>query len=354
MSTSATKSARGFVSLRVKLVIGFTVIFTPVFAASYFWFYQYTTQVATYQITNDLLNTVNGAVQGMDITGFQTLYQQESTNNPNCPPAGSGNDVGGYYPTNQLYWDHVNWLHAVQAVQPQTRIYTYIKGTRPGEIIAIGSTGVFRTPRGGFKFCERYTATTGIYSGLTQRTDRWTPYHDSFGNWITTYEPIKDKTGAIVGGIGVDIPVDYVNQVRGDIQSTGTIAFVVSYLLVFALVNIAANVLTRPVVALTKVASEIGEGKYDQDVQSLFAKSLPDEIDTLTRVIDFMVGKVAEREQKLKERVHELEIRLDTHSLNREVQSIVEGDFFQDLQAKAKAIRESKSKPPADKTEDKS
>ncbi|MBK8783288.1 MAG: hypothetical protein IPO22_16125 [Anaerolineales bacterium] len=48
---------------------------------------------------------------------------------------------------NPLYIEHENWLLAVQQIEPQTRIYTYINGIDEGEIIAIGSTGYFREPR---------------------------------------------------------------------------------------------------------------------------------------------------------------------------------------------------------------
>jgi hypothetical protein len=53
-----------------------------------------------------------------------------------------------------------------------------------------------------------------------------------------------------------------------------------------------------------------------------------------------MVGKVAQREQKLKQQVAELQIMIDESKRQEQVQEIVDTDFFRDLQAKARTMRE--------------
>jgi hypothetical protein len=171
---------------------------------------------------------------------FVKLYEEESTDNPMCPPekptADTPKEENGYYPEeNPLYMAHENWLLAVQQIEPQTRIYTYIKGIEEGEVIAIGSTGYFREPRGGFRFCQRYTSTSSnIYNGLTAQVDAWTPYTDSFGSWITSYTPIIDDNGNAIGAIGIDIEASYIKEVRDNILRNGAIAFVLSYILIFS------------------------------------------------------------------------------------------------------------------------
>jgi HAMP domain-containing protein len=328
-----------FFSLRLKIWLGFVLIFTPVFVASYYWFYQYTSQSVLQNISENLGNTIEGAVKEMDVDNFVALYQEESASNPNCPPALDAQE-NGYYPENPRYLAHVNWLRTVQSIEPNTRIYTYIKGPEPQEIIAIGSTGYFRTPRGGFKFCERYTSkTTRIYEGLSYRVDVRKVYTDKYGSWITTYMPIANKDGQIVGAIGVDLAADYVNKVKNDILRSGAIAFVLSYLAIFFLIYYASGVVTRPLIRLTSVAEQIGLGNYKQEFPAGNAK-IKDEIDTLTDVFRVMVEKVYQRERSLRERVQQLEIMIDESKRARSVQEIVESDFFQELQAKVKTIRE--------------
>lgn len=339
---TAKKSAGRFLSLRVKIWIGFILIFTPVFVASYYWFYQYTNARVFQTITEDLEDTLDGALKGINKENFMRLYQEESTDNPMCPPA-LGAEENGYYPEdNPLYMEHENWLYAVQQVEPGTRIYTYIKGIEPGEVIAIGSTGYFREPRGGFRFCQRYTPTESrIYDGLLGRVDVWKPYTDSFGTWITTYAPIENDAGEVVGAIGVDISADYVKEVRDGILVSGAIAFLLSYAAIFFLVYWLSGLLTRPIVGLAGVAKEIGEGDYSHEWKEDDNKrGLRDEIDTLTSVFKVMVDKVAQREQKLRARVQQLEIMVDKSKLDKQVKEIVESDFFQDLQSKVKGMRD--------------
>ncbi|NWF64335.1 MAG: HAMP domain-containing protein [Chloroflexi bacterium] len=343
--TEPQKQTRRFFSLRLKIWIGFILIFTPVFVASYYWFFEYTTQRVFQTVTDDLQETISGAITGMDKAGFQTLYAEESTNNPLCPPKKDApKEENGYYPEeNALYIEHVNWLKKVQDIEPQTRIYTYIKGIDEGEIIAIGSTGYFRNPRGGFRFCQRYTSTSSrIYQGLTIQTNAWESYKDDFGTWITTYAPIPDENGNIIGAIGVDIEASYVDEVRNEILTNGTLAFVASYVLIFLLVFWLSGFLTRPIVGLAQVAKEIGEGDYTHDWSNVAAgaKNYRDEIDTLTEVFQVMVGKVKEREQSLRARVQQLEIMIDRSKLTKQVNEIVESDFFQDLQSKVKSMRD--------------
>jgi HAMP domain-containing protein len=330
-----------YLSLRIKIWIGFTLIFTPVFVASYIWFYLYTTQKVLNNISASLVDTVEGAVKGMDVNSFVNLYEEEKANNPLCSP--STGEARGYYPNNDTtpYWEHVKWLATVSSVVPQARLYTYVKGDKPGEIIAIGSSGALWTPPAGFSFCYSYISeTTRIYEGLSHRVDSWKPYKDPYGEWITTYMPIPDKEGKIIGAIGVDISASYVRDVQYGIKLYGLIAFAGSYLLIFILVYIMSGVVTRPLISLAHVSADIGEGKYDQNLGTLYQIGpFEDEIDTLTKTFEIMIDKVALREQNLRARVQQLEIMVDKSKLDKQVQEIVESDFFQDLRSKVQDMR---------------
>jgi len=52
-----------------------------------------------------------------------------------------------------------------------------------------------------------------------------------------------------------------------------------------------------------------------------------------------MSDEVYAREQRLKQQVQDLKIEINERQRRQEVSEIVETDFFQDLQAKARAIR---------------
>ena len=92
--------------------------------------------------------------------------------------------------------------------------------------------------------------------------------------------------------------------------------------------------------AISTVSEEIGEGKYKRDLESLGSHSRwNDEIDTLSDTIKIMISKVAEREKKLRKRVSQLEIIVDSTQRDLEVKKITESDFFQELKAKSKDMR---------------
>ena len=93
-------------------------------------------------------------------------------------------------------------------------------------------------------------------------------YTDEFGSWISTYVPLKNKSGEIVAMLGLDFEADYVNEVKQGIRSTMLIAFGVTYGSLFILVYVISGVFTKPLVGLTKVAKEIGGGNYNPE--SLF------------------------------------------------------------------------------------
>jgi hypothetical protein len=57
-----------------------------------------------------------------------------------------------------------------------------------------------------------------------------------------------------------------------------------------------------------------------------------------------MAHEVYAREQQLKQQVTELKIQIDQVKKETAVKEIVESDFFNDLQAKAAALREERAK----------
>jgi len=348
MESEVNKPQRRYVSLRVKIWIGFILIFTPVFIGSYYWFSLYTTERVFKTISDKLVDTITGAEQAMDVDSFVALYKDQSTSNSLCSPETGVAD--GYYPEDDpRYIAHENWLRTVQQIASSAapddpsniRIYTYVKGPGPGDVVGIGSTGYFRNPRGGFKFCEMYNSNgrTQIADGLDRRVDRWDIYSDDYGSWITTYQPITDDNGQNVGAIAVDMPASYVEEVRLGILKTGALAFIISYVLIFVLVYWLSGLLTRPIVDLAGVAKDIGEGNYEQDWSGIIRGSLRDEIDTLSTVFRSMVEKVAEREKTLRERVAQLEIMIDRSKLETQVNEIVDSDFFKDLSSNVQEMR---------------
>ncbi|HEX9926221.1 MAG TPA: histidine kinase, partial [Anaerolineae bacterium] len=63
----------------------------------------------------------------------------------------------------------------------------------------------------------------------------------------------------------------------------------------------------------------------------------------LARVFQRMANEVHTREQRLKQQVHQLRIKIDSKKQEQQVAEITETDFFQALEAKASQLRQSMS-----------
>ncbi len=330
--TTEKKPAR-FLSIRVKLLVGFTLIFTLVFALAYYWFYTYATQVAMNQISDDLVNTLQATAAGLDGDAMVALAE---TGQPNA--AGFSNDP--------RYIQRLDYLDSIHRIEPRAWPYSYVKGTEPNQVIFVADLWArYDITRAGH-FLEKYTSEGPMYDGLTSLQVDTNPYTDQWGSWISAWMPVKDSNGNDVGGVGIDFRADYVFQVQKGIRDSVVVAFTVTYLALFVLVYLASRAIASPIVTLTEIAERIGEGDYEQDLSHLTRTRFPDEIAKLASVFEIMVGKVYQREQSLRREVEELRIMIDESKKKEQVQEIVDSEFFVDLKERAREMRNRSHKRP--------
>ncbi len=329
-----------FVGVTTKLVIGFTLVFTIIFGLSYYWFYTFTSDVALTRVQDDLRDTLVGLVAGVDVEPLKGLIAE-----------GEVREDG--YTDDQRYWDHVQWLYAVNSIEPRAYTYSFVPGKTEDEIIYVGSFGALWEEPAGRTFlysCVVGQAGCNIEGNLRAIQTR-APYYeneiyqDEFsktygGGWISGYAPVFDDAGELVIVVGVDFRADYVLEVQRNIIDNVAFAFLVTYSALFLLVFIVARRFARPIRRLTEAAEEIGHGNYGYDFSPLMKAHVKDEISILSGVFADMAGKVYQREETLKRQVQELRIEIDEAKACRQVREIVESDAFEDIRAKAKAMRE--------------
>lgn len=278
---------RWFVSLRIKLLVGFTLLFSAAFSAAYYWFYTYATASALQRVQEELVNTLHGAAAGVDGDELGALYTED------VPLRADG------YTDDPRYWRQVAWLDRVHQIEPRAEPYTYIKGEQPKELIFITSAGAMRDPPFGAKFLEHYIANNPApnYQGLVTTTLE-PAYTDKFGYWISGYTPIYDSQGNVVAAIGVDFQADYVDQVQAGIRRSVILAFAATYVTLILLVYLVSRAFTAPIIRLTRAAQHISEGAYEQGVNELAANRaldpVPDEIEGLAAVFQNMVDRVSD------------------------------------------------------------
>lgn len=368
--------------LSTKLILGFTVLFMLVFGGAYYWFLNYSVDVARRGVIQDLAGTLIGLDHETNGATFRALTTDAEARSDG-------------YTDDPRYWNHVRTLANVKEYElGRTGLYSFAPGETPDSVIYIGSAGAILEPPSGVRFREvgfngrplRSTSTSPLnldanlralggtcddltYSAVSQRMVTslgrscisvdlgeepglfgylTTPfgYTDEFGTWISGYVALHDNEGAIVGAIGMDFDATYVNDVRQAILDNTLIAFSITYIVLFLLVYLVANTLTRPLRRLSRVTEAIGAGNYDQSDAIAIAtgQMWRDEIGVLADRIIEMAAKIYTRETKLKLEVQQLRIEIDEVRASQQVEEIVETDFFADLTRKAQQIRAQRNK----------
>ncbi|KAF3890944.1 DUF3365 domain-containing protein [Tolypothrix bouteillei VB521301] len=127
--------------------------------------------------------------------------------------------------------------------------------------------------------------------------------------------------------------------------------FIAIFIGVFTLVLLTINLLLKrnvidPLKPMAQLAQKISTNTfvYSQAEEFEFKNLVAiakrtDELGHLGRIFLRMVCEVYDREQRMKQQMRELSIRINETKKAREVSEIVEADYFQNLSAQAKAIR---------------
>jgi methyl-accepting chemotaxis protein len=316
-----------FISLRTKLLFTFSMLFVTMFAVSFYWFYTYVTNLAMTRITTDLTNIVKTTADGIDGDELLALYREGSPN-----AAGFSDDA--------RYLNTLQWLDRIHKIDPRAWPYIYVQGATKNDIFYVVDLWARYEPSKSTKFREPYTSKGAMLNGFKEfYLHAAKPYTDKWGTWISAYAPVRNKQGEIVAAIGVDYEQSYVDQVQSDIRTTVGIGSIAVFIILVVLVFLISRALTQPIGRLTAAARQVGEGKYDQNIANLSATNLRDEIVVLAEVFTSMAAKIYQREQSLIRKVEELKIEIDEAKRQKQVDEIVDSDFFQDLQAKAKSMR---------------
>jgi HAMP domain-containing protein len=347
------------VSMRWKLLIAFGLVFTVVFVLIAAWILRFSTNTATDRVTDTLRGLAIGGATTIDPDAFVELATTS------MPPeigalypanagylAGTPADADSVYPTDPRYWAHVNELFSIRGIDGDASPYSYWLAP-DGTLQAVGSWGALgcgtllgeESPEPcGFahlqdvrEFIDEETA--GYFAqGLVEPTQQ-PGYEDTLGSWITAYAPIRDAGGAVVGAIGVDYLLSYVDGVRSDVVRVLYPVFGVAYVFLLVLVFWVSGWFTKRISRLSSATQRVAEGDYDVDLGSAAKAVFRDEMTELANSFSVMTDKVGARERTLVQQVQVLKVEIDEQKRQAAVSEIVDSDFFADLTSKAAAIR---------------
>lgn len=341
-----------FVSLRVKLLIGLTLVVSGMFVGAFLWFSKLVHVNALRQVEEDLRRTLVAAADRVDSETLASLANDAyAIAERAAEEEGLDNEERFTRAQEELAGDPrvellLNQLEDIHEIEYRAWPYIYIPGY-PGDensYIPVADLWSRYDPDRAYDFLDYSISSKGYlirgFDELFDHPDNETGgYQDEWGEWITAYAPILNENGQPVGAIGVDFEASYVRQVTREAQRRLPAVFIVGYVILVAAVFVVAIAFTRPISTLAAAAERIGEGDYDQDIADMSVGPFRDELTTFSDVFEIMMAKVRQREQTLRRQVEELRIMVDEQKRREQVAEIVDTDFFRDLRSKARTMR---------------
>lgn len=354
--TSSTSGSRRRLGMRWKLLLAFGAGFTAVFVIVAWAILQFSTTTATDRVRDTLRGISTGGTLTIDVDAFVELKNLDLAPEIGAVYPDNAGFLAGTvataeseYPTDERYWDHVAELAAIRRTNPEASPYSYALSA-DGLVRAVGSWGALGYPEigidqpDGFRFQQLVTEfiddeTLSYFTQGFVETTEQPAYSDTLDSWISVYSPITDSAGEVVGALGVDYPLSYVDEVRSRVLRVLYPVFGISYVVLLGLVVFLSSWLTRRLARLSAATARVADGDYDVDLTSAASARFSDEMTELADSFRVMTEKVGTRERTLVQQVQVLKVEIDEAKRQQAVAEITDTDFFLDLTAKASALR---------------
>jgi methyl-accepting chemotaxis protein len=350
ITTPTPLRAAGFISLRTRLMIVFTLVFSLALVGIFIWIYRFTGDVATENLKRDVGTTAITTALGINGDDHEKLVKNGKIDD-------------------EIYSKISSYLRTVRRTNPKASgLYTYVLNPKdsthvklivsssvaPGTSFGVADEIVRNLAPASCRLSQDNRPALGedydpagsrMINGLSAATVDDGTFKDSWGTWQSGYAPIRNSKGTIVGAVGIDMCAAAIDQVHQEIRKTVIYVFAIVLSVLAFVVYLIATSITRPLLGLAKAAENIGRGEYDQNLQHIHDTRVQDEVSALALIIENMSLQVKGREEVLKEQVQELMIEIDEAKRQKQVEDIVESDFFRELKDKAAKMRERSRKP---------
>ena len=156
-------------------------------------------------------------------------------------------------------------------------------------------------------------------------------YSDDVGESLLVYAPVP-ATG---WSLGISIPREDVIAPAIAMRNRAILITAVMILIAVSLAVVLTQLIHKPIVQLLHGVEQVSQDKKADVIQvNSFA-----EFNDLAQAFNDMSSRVWERETKLKAKVAEMRIEIDTQGKQKRLDSIVETDFFKRLEANVSKLR---------------
>lgn len=336
-------------SIRMKILLVFMVLFTVVFIGAFLWFYHFSMDQATESLRQDLMHSASIGAAMVDASEHSQLLA-----------SGQEGDAA--------YMHIASQLHLLRQANPRiTNIYTLVPSSDPGALLfgvdldiaypeeveydedeleetddsdaaAAGEAGSFMGT------AYDITAFPEIIKGFEgPAADTRIMKDEDYGDTLSGYAPILDLSGRAVAILGVDMDAEDIVQIQNRILIVSLIVFVIAYLAIFAGAFTLSGVLTRSLRLITDASIALENGQPFDPQQLAPATRSQDELGNLARIFSKMALQVQAREKELRQTVSTLRIEIDQMKRQTSVAEITENADFMELKEKVRLLRQQRT-----------
>jgi hypothetical protein len=308
-------------SIRAKLLIVFMLLFTLTLFASFYWFYQFATDIVMNDIRQSLMASASTAASMINLDEHTQVYQ-----------TGVEEDA--------QYTQIADQLRLVRDANPKVAaIYTMVHSNQTNELLFVVSADENPETRAHLRSPYDVSEMPEMLAAFTEPTADQEMGSDEYGDWLSGYAPLKDAQGNGTAIVGVDMTAADVILAQTGIKNASSLAFVIAYIGAFCVVFLLSNTITKPLRSITGAARSLEQDEPFEPQRLEKVARGSDELAQLARVFSRMAVQVQTRVQNLKHEVAELRIEIDEVKRQKQVSEIVGSDDFRDLQAKARELR---------------
>ena len=322
------------ISLRYKLLIPLMGLLTVIFVLTYIWLQSFLSDTIFGIMDEETANLIDLTLSCLDADELQALVQDPQYDQSAGWPDGM---------TDQSYWDQQYCLEDVAYYNLNATAFTYHVVDENTLSVGLDALANFE-PESSYPFGELITSQNdGDYAYMLAGLEEVYPFDELYYDeefdvsYLGTTAPIKNSAGQTIGGLAVYLDANAVVDDLDTLSYILVIAFPIIYLITAAIILWVTSGTTSRLRSLKDASERVAEGDYGPI--NLKQPAIGDEVSTLAEVFNFMLEKVRAREEKLKQRVMELEIMIDPEKRDKQVSEIVDSDFFKDLKSKADEMR---------------
>jgi GAF domain-containing protein/HAMP domain-containing protein len=295
----------GYLSLRTKLILGFSLI-----AA----FASLVTSFATYTNTQRQIieNFRRRALTAASITALQQNGDEFERITSGSDPLYESFRLKNF----EILKSDPDFVFVYTMRKDAQGIYFVVDGNDP-------------TAEGFSPYGERYLEPSTL---LVENFDSMTGpivepgiYTDEYGSFLSAYAPIFSSDGRHVGVVGVDIAADVIVQEQRQILYGSILVSLAVMVIGVLLGNLAGNAITRPIIRLAQGALAFASGRFDQRINITSNDEIGDLTKTFNSVADQLQFTMNALERRVSDRTIDLKNAvLVSEKRARELQTISE------------------------------